>query len=85
MIATCSLQKPVHWMQLAQSLSVMEPGEIVVVNQQGIRSLHADVPVKKSHCIFEYIYFARTDSVIDGVSVYEDRKESGRFLHASVR
>ena len=64
----------------AEFVRDVEPGEIVVVNQQGIRSLHADVPVKRSHCIFEYIYFARTDSVIDGVSVYEARKESGRLL-----
>lgn len=64
----------------AELVRDVEPGEIVVVSRKGMYSLHADVPVKKSFCIFEYIYFARTDSVLEGVSVYEARKESGRLL-----
>ena len=58
----------------------IEPGEVVVFDRNGLRSLKADTKVQKSSCIFEYIYFARTDSVIDGVSVYAARKESGRLL-----
>lgn len=59
----------------------VEPGEIVVVDENGVRSIR-DFCKKAtpSPCIFEYIYFARTDSVIDGVSVYEARKEAGRLL-----
>ena len=60
----------------AEFVRDVEPGEIVVVSHKGIYSLHANVQAKQSLCIFEYIYFARTDSVIDGVSVYEARKES---------
>ena len=58
----------------------VEPGEIVVAGPDGLRSIHASVTAKKSLCVFEYIYFARTDSVIDGISVYEARKEAGRLL-----
>lgn len=58
----------------------VEPGEIVVVDKNGLRSIKDPVDVKKSLCIFEYIYFARTDSVVDGISVYEARKEAGRLL-----
>lgn len=58
----------------------VEPGEIVVVDKNGVRSIKDPVDVKKSLCVFEYIYFARTDSIIDGISVYEARKEAGRLL-----
>ena len=59
----------------------IEPGEIVVVDNNGIRSIKPDLGEnKKSLCIFEYIYFARSDSFIDGVSVYESRKQAGRIL-----
>lgn len=64
----------------AEYIRDVEPGEIVVVDSNGVRSMKSGCPVKKSPCIFEYIYFARTDSVIDGVSVYEARKEAGRLL-----
>ncbi|HEX3039301.1 MAG TPA: amidophosphoribosyltransferase [Caproiciproducens sp.] len=58
----------------------VEPGEIVVVDKNGVRSIKDPVDVKKSLCVFEYIYFARTDSIVDGISVYEARKEAGRLL-----
>ena len=56
------------------------PGEVVVADENGLRSIRDPVAEKKSLCVFEYIYFARTDSVIDGISVYEARKEAGRLL-----
>lgn len=65
----------------AEYIRDIEPGEIVVVNEDGIRSIKPDFgEKKKSLCIFEYIYFARSDSYIDGVSVYEARKQAGRIL-----
>ncbi|MDD5795565.1 MAG: amidophosphoribosyltransferase [Oscillospiraceae bacterium] len=64
----------------AEFVRDIEPGEIVVVDDDGIRSMKAVENVKKSLCIFEYIYFARTDSIIDSVSVYEARKQAGRIL-----
>ncbi|HEX2986441.1 MAG TPA: amidophosphoribosyltransferase [Caproiciproducens sp.] len=64
----------------AEFVRDVEPGEIVVADRNGLRSIHDPVDSKKSLCVFEYIYFARTDSVIDGISVYEARKEAGRLL-----
>ena len=60
----------------------VEPGEVIVVDADGIRSIKTNCPKedKKSLCVFEYIYFARTDSEIDGISVYESRKQAGRIL-----
>jgi len=64
----------------AEFVRDVEPGEIVIADQNGLRSIKDPVTVKKSLCVFEYIYFARTDSIIDGISVYEARKEAGRLL-----
>ena len=65
----------------AEFVRDIEPGEIVIVDQNGVRSMKPDFgDKKKALCIFEYIYFARSDSFIDGVSVYEARKQAGRIL-----
>lgn len=65
----------------AEFVRDIEPGEIVVASSKGVRSIKPEFPEKKkSLCIFEYIYFARSDSFIDGVSVYEARKQAGRIL-----
>lgn len=57
------------------------PGEIVVFDENGVRSIK-DHCGKRPHtlCVFEYIYFARPDSVIEGASVHEARLRSGAFL-----
>ncbi|WP_018962541.1 amidophosphoribosyltransferase [Coprothermobacter platensis] len=65
----------------ARLLRDVEPGEVVILSKDGIRSIkenYKDVPTK--HCVFEYIYFARPDSVVDGKSVYLSRMEMGRQL-----
>jgi amidophosphoribosyltransferase len=55
----------------------IEPGELVVVTKDGLRS-HWPFPRQKQRfCIFEYIYFARPDSVVEGLSVYDARKRIG--------
>ncbi|MEE0858748.1 MAG: amidophosphoribosyltransferase [Acutalibacteraceae bacterium] len=64
----------------AEFVRDVEPGEIVVVDEDGVRSIKDHCGGKKGLCVFEYIYFARTDSVIDGISVYESRKQAGRIL-----
>ena len=58
----------------------VEPGEIVIIGPAGVRSLRPFTKVPKRPCIFEYIYFARPDSVLDGQSVYDARKRIGREL-----
>jgi len=58
----------------------VEPGEMIVIDRRGLRSLRPFAPAPRRTCIFEYVYFARPDSRIDGVSVYEARKNLGREL-----
>ncbi len=59
----------------------IEPGEIVVVDEDGVRTDRTHVGVQpKRTCVFEYIYFARPDSVIDGSSVHTARVRAGSFL-----
>lgn len=59
----------------------VEPGEIVVIDSDGLHSCFMDdVPKVSAMCIFEYVYFARHDSVLDGCSVYDARMEAGRLL-----
>jgi amidophosphoribosyltransferase len=58
----------------------VEPGEIVIVSPQGVRSHRPFRDVRPRPCIFEHIYFSRPDSVLDGASVYQVRKEIGAEL-----
>ncbi len=59
----------------------IEPGEIVVFDKDGIRSNRDHCGTEEKHiCIFEYIYFARPDSVIDGISVHAARVRAGHAL-----
>lgn len=56
------------------------PGECVIVSDSGICRKIVCKPTTPSPCLFEYIYFARPESVIDGISVYEARKNMGEAL-----
>ncbi len=58
----------------------VEPGEIVMIGAGGVRSLLPFGQPDSRFCVFEHIYFARPDSVVEGVSVYEARKRIGRQL-----
>ncbi len=64
----------------AEFMRDVEPGEIITCDSNGIHSDRTLCTNDVAHCIFEYIYFARTDSVIDGVSVYDSRRQAGRQL-----
>ena len=59
----------------------VEPGEIVIINQDGLKSIQAfPEQTRRAFCIFEYVYFARPDSTIANRNVYEARVEMGRQL-----
>lgn len=64
----------------ADFLRDIEPGEIVIIDENGITTYREGSDEKKRSCIFEYIYFARPDSVCDGVSVHDSRLMAGRLL-----
>jgi amidophosphoribosyltransferase len=63
----------------AQFIREIEPGEIVVINKNGVKSFTEESP-RKALCIFEYIYFARPDSVIQGKLLYPARQAMGKIL-----
>ena len=58
----------------------VEPGEVIVITKDGIESYYPFQPQAKRFCVFEYIYFARPDSTVDGRNVYEARKRIGEQL-----
>src|SRR5256886_1108047 len=58
----------------------VEPGELVIIGVGGVKSVMPFAAEPKRLCVFEYIYFARPDSVVEGHSVYESRKRIGREL-----
>lgn len=64
----------------AKFIRDVEPGEVCVVENGELRSMHCGIECKSSACVFEYIYFARPDSIIDGASVELARQEAGKYL-----
>jgi amidophosphoribosyltransferase len=64
----------------AEFMREVEPGEVVVVDAKGLRSFKPWPEEAKRFCVFEHVYFARPDSIIDGRSVYRVRENLGRAL-----
>ncbi|MHB8790789.1 MAG: amidophosphoribosyltransferase [Desulfobulbaceae bacterium] len=64
----------------AEYIREVQPGEVLIINQDGVKSLFPWPPVKKSYCIFEQVYFARPDSDVFGINVYTARKKMGEIL-----
>ena len=66
----------------AEFVRDVEPGEVVVIDKDGIKSDRSLClkPEEQARCVFEYIYFARPDSNFDGTSVYHSRIMAGKFL-----
>ncbi|MEA1923751.1 MAG: amidophosphoribosyltransferase [Pseudomonadota bacterium] len=64
----------------AEYVREVEPGEVLVISDEGLQSYHPFPPQKPANCIFEHIYFARPDSVLFGDTVYDVRKKLGRLL-----
>lgn len=65
---------------MGESIRDVAPGEIVEITPQGYQSHSVPSMPNKAHCMFEWVYFARPDSLIDGLEVYEARKRLGRIL-----
>lgn len=64
----------------AELVRDVKPGEIVLIGEEGIKSIQTKTKEPSHLCIFEFVYFARPDSVIDGVSVLQSRIEAGKRL-----
>ena len=64
----------------AEYVRDIEPGEIIMISKQGMRSLHPFKQSPKRFCIFEYVYFSRPDSMSEGHNVYETRQRIGAQL-----
>ncbi|HEY5959475.1 MAG TPA: amidophosphoribosyltransferase [Polyangiaceae bacterium] len=58
----------------------VDPGEMIIIDRRGLRSTRPFPKAPSRPCIFEHVYFSRPDSILDGVSVYEARKNLGRRL-----
>ena len=66
----------------AEFIRDVRPGEIVIIDEKGLESINFAEKTTCETCSFEYIYFARPDSVIDGINVYEARVNAGERLYA---
>jgi amidophosphoribosyltransferase len=64
----------------ARLIREIEPGEMVIITEDGVESLHPFRKVASRYCIFEFVYFSRPDSLIGGTSVYTVRKQIGAEL-----
>ncbi len=64
----------------AEFIREVEPGELILINDQGIHSFFPFKKAEPKHCVFEHIYFARPDSYIFGEHVYSARKNMGRAM-----
>ncbi|MSO69106.1 MAG: amidophosphoribosyltransferase [Alphaproteobacteria bacterium] len=64
----------------AELVRDVAPGELVVIDAEGLKSYQPFPPARRRFCVFEYVYFARPDSTVEGISVYEARKRIGREL-----
>ena len=64
----------------AEFVRDVEPGEIVIIDNQGVRSIRPFNRAPARFCVFEYIYFARPDSLVEGMPVYDARKRIGAEL-----
>jgi amidophosphoribosyltransferase len=64
----------------AEFIREIDPGEVIIINENGIRSQYPFNDEKKAFCMFEYVYFARPDSIISDISVHRVRTEMGREL-----
>ncbi len=65
----------------AELIRDVEPGEMLIIDEEGIHSSHYSKVTGRASCSFEYIYFSRPDSFLDGLDVYNIREKAGRALY----
>lgn len=65
----------------AEFVRDVRPGEIITITEKGVASDTSLCQEKQAHCIFEYIYFARLDSTMDGINIYDARIRAGAALY----
>ena len=64
----------------AEFVRDVQPGEIMIIDKEGVKNIEPSRLCKKNLCVFELVYFARPDSILDGVSVYDFRRRCGMML-----
>ncbi len=64
----------------AEFVRDVQPGEIVIIDKDGLKAVEPSRWCRKNLCVFELVYFARPDSIVDGVSVYDFRRRCGMML-----
>ncbi|MBR1602906.1 MAG: amidophosphoribosyltransferase [Synergistaceae bacterium] len=64
----------------AEFIRDVQPGEIIIIDNNGVKTLEPSLWRSKNLCVFELVYFARPDSIVDGVSVYDFRRQCGALL-----
>ncbi len=64
----------------AEFVRDIDPGEIVIIDENGVESIKSNKYAQQKSCIFEYVYFARPDSCIDNINVYQSRYNAGKIL-----
>lgn len=64
----------------AEFVRDIRPGELITITKEGISSDFSLCQTRNAHCIFEYIYFARLDSIMDGIHIYDARIRAGKAL-----
>lgn len=64
----------------AEFVRDVQPGEIIIIDKNGLNAIEPSRRCKKNLCVFELVYFARPDSIVDGVSVYDFRRRCGMML-----
>ncbi len=64
----------------AEAVCEVEPGELVIIDASGMRTRQVLKAERRAHCVFEYIYFARPDTVLRGRNVHQARRRMGRIL-----
>ncbi len=64
----------------AETVCDVEPGELVIIDARGMRTRQVLAAERRAHCVFEYIYFARPDTVLRGRNVHQARRRMGRIL-----